>query len=384
MGDERMDHRLREYGARWREALPEPAEPAPAEGLSRRSGWLVAAAAVAVLVVVGGVLFAIRGGDDQPAPPAATSPTPPSAEPAVVVPWEPLPATHPDIPGIESPTADEVAAARACWITDLAVVGRSVEGAAGTTYLTVEVGLALERRGDEPCRLSGYPDVTLLDGEEAIDVQVREDESVGSEPVLVTEDHPALVTIGWSPGHFCPVVHNDVVHLRLGRIPQAAEPVPLAVAGFGRTTCNPGEEDNPPVVGVLPAEPSYYTGRARSPYEQVAVTGDVGDGQLTGDVTFTVTLTSAVDMLLEPCPDYAAFLGPRGFGGGLNCAAVPYRDDHDRPYLPADTPVAFEMRTHGYPGSPVAVELMWSLDVPGSPSFTADVTTGGGRSRNRN
>jgi hypothetical protein len=102
-----------------------------------------------------------------------------------------------------------------------------------------------------------------------------------------------------------------------------------------------------------------------------------GPGEITARIdraiTFEVTLTSPGDLALDPCPDYRLGASP-GEGGtfGLNCAAVPYRDDRGRPYLPAGRPVTFEMRL-----DPVEAmqKYWWTIIAPGSPPYAAGVIT---------
>lgn len=89
-----------------------------------------------------------------------------------------------------------------------------------------------------------------------------------------------------------------------------------------------------------------------------------------GTVLFTVTLTSPKDLPLDPCPDFTiterfSYDDEVNAPYGLNCAAVPFRDEDGVPYLPAGTPVAFAMELTT-PDVDVPT-LTWSLEVPGSP-----------------
>jgi hypothetical protein len=68
-------------------------------------------------------------------------------------------------------------------------------------------------------------------------------------------------------------------------------------------------------------------------------------------------------------PDYRIGAVP-GDGGryALNCAAVHYRDDEGRPYLPAHRPVRFEMRFEPVEST---AKFYWNIVAPGSPPYVA-------------
>ena len=358
-----LDERLRSYAARWRSDLPHP--PALDVDLvaravtvrSHTTRWLVAVAAAVVLAAIIGVTIGTRGSSQHSAPPPAdTTPG--------VVPWRPLPATHPTLPMTTVPASPDPAAAvaaRACTSSDLRHSRPQLEGAAGTTYLIIRLSLA----GTSPCRLEGYPDVVLLDHGDPIHVEVEHSPTMGTgkvEPVLVTTANPAVLTLGWSVSHHCPAVDNDEVRVTLG-----AGFAPFAVHGFGQSTCTPGEGSA--ALLVAPIQPrDSRPAEETSPYDAIRVSGDLDlDAQPNQPVHFVITLTSPDDLVLNPCPDYQILTSAGTVTYALNCAAVPHRDGQDRPYLPAGVPVQFAMQAD--PGTQTTPKFLWTL-LPSGPTHT--------------
>ncbi len=356
-----MDTRLRAYAARWRGATP-PAAPLDVESLgrpsrARRTWLLVAASAAAVAVVIAGGTRLV-GDDTRPEPPPPADTTKPHD---AVVPWAPLPATHPQIPAATTPPSPDPAAAAGkpeCRASDLHATDRP-GAAAGTYYLTVRLTLV----GDHPCRLEGWPEVELLDRGAPVDIPLERarDDSVYRGPVLVSDGHPALLRLAWPADWCAPPVHNDTIRLAL---PGGS----LTVPGLGGSNCygTPRSGHRQPVE-LRTFEPvKVREATASTAYADVDVTGDLDITAVAGDdVDFVVTLTSPDDLVLDPCPDFRIVVNgraaPQTESHALNCAAVPHKDDHGRPYLPAGTPVRFDM--HATAGDPGSYKLSWVLDT---------------------
>lgn len=126
-----------------------------------------------------------------------------------------------------------------------------------------------------------------------------------------------------------------------------------------------------PRVGWAVLDPTQprFDAETASRYSTLAVTGDLDlEGRPGSTLTFEVTLTSARDLSLSPCPDFTI---SQRFSDddetverhGLNCEAVPYKEPDGAPYLPAGQPVTFAMEI-------VAPEvnvphLTWTLQNPG-------------------
>jgi hypothetical protein len=120
---------------------------------------------------------------------------------------------------------------------------------------------------------------------------------------------------------------------------------------------------------VAPFQPvRWHEGTVATPYAALEVGGNLDLTAAPGEtMRFTVTLTSPTDLPLDPCPDYrivqVADDGPHEEAYALNCAAVPFRDDRGRPYLPAGTPVRFDMRTTVVGPGGSTEKLSWTLDT---------------------
>ena len=362
-----MDARLREYADRWRAS----SAPAPAldtdrlTGRSRARTWWaagIAAAAVVAGIAVGTTLIGDDGNRQPPEPADTAKPTATAKPSEVLVPWADLAPTYPQIPTTTtspSPDPAEAAGKPECRASDLSAAGRPGV-AAGTYYLTVRLTLV----GDQPCRLEGYPDLVPLDAGHpvAIPLEHRADSSVYGHPVLVAAGRPALLRLGWSSGWCAAPVHNDTIRMLL---PGGGS---LSFQGLGGSQCygTPGSGTKAPIeVGTF--EPvTWHEGRAASAYAALDVGGDLDLTASSGQVaSFTVTLTSRTDLTLDPCPDYQVILAgddqPVRDVHALNCAAVPFKDDRGRPYLPAGTPVQFAM--HATVGSVGVHKLSWVLDT---------------------
>jgi hypothetical protein len=350
-----LDQRLRAYAERWRGRLPEPARPhavaTPTD--AHRSRWLIPLIAAAVLAVAVGITYASRG-SQRPEPPPSDTPG--------VVPWAPLPATHPTLPTQTTPPSPDpadVAAARACTDADLDHSPPQTDGAGGTTYLTVTLVLT----GPSPCRLEGRPDVLLLDHGAPVDVPVQPWQQGGEsgtvQPVLVTPAHPAVATVAWAVSHTCPAVDNDRIEITL-----SAGFTPFSIRGFGRSTCSPGDAASAVLVDTIRSRDEGQA-QVTSPYDGLRASGDLDLTAQPGEpVHFEVTLTSAHDVVLDPCPDYAILTSAGEQRYALNCAAVPHHDAQGRPYLPSGMPVTFAMQAD--PGTQSTPKFLWSLATPES------------------
>lgn len=356
MSDERMDQRLNRAGEAWRATVP-PAGPLGAVALdSRPPGWVAvvaAAAAVAIAATVG--IWALPDGSRDGAPvvePSTPTPTTPAYD---VVPWADLPATLPTVPTRALPPPRDPRRTRPCGAEDLGV-DRFVEGAGGTTYLELTFYLAI----DDGCYVAGAPRVELLDHGEVLPATVRGD-GVDGDAVAVVPAASASLMIGWGVSHSCAAVDNDQVRLTF------RDGSTLLVRGFGPTMCNPGEAAYQ-VVTVQPFRDLRERARRVSLWRDISVM-DIAPLDLRGSpgdvVSFEIPLISPTDVVLDPCPDFTIGRFGDGFSSegrhGLNCAAIPHRDDQGRAMLPADTPVTFEVQVEV---PPVDIpKLVWRLDA---------------------
>lgn len=372
-----MDQRLREYAARWRDT----AAPSPAPGVDRlRSGrrsarpwWLAAASAAAVAaVILGGTQLVGDDGNRHPSEPPGTAKPTGTAEPGnSVVPWAALPATHPRIPTETTPPSPDPAEAAgkpACRAADLRAT--STGGAAAGTYARI---VRLSLVGSIPCRLEGFPDLVLLDRGGPADIPLVRDTETSTyrHPVLVSPGHPAVLRLSWTRDWCATPVHNDEVRMTL---PGGG----LTFPGLGGSGCygTPGSGTRAPIV-VEPFQPVRWRDAvARSAYAAVDVGGNLDLTATTGaPVDFTVTLTSPEDLVLDPCPDFRIVqtdTAAHEEAHALNCAAVPDRDGHGRPYLPAGMPVMFAMRTTA--GPPAPYKLSWELDTVDEKGVSGNLT----------
>ncbi|HEX2895759.1 MAG TPA: DUF4232 domain-containing protein [Marmoricola sp.] len=370
-----MDARLREYADRWRASSVPPAPAVPFDRLTSRrraarAWWLTAASAAAVAAVIVGATQLVGDDNRKPPPPAHT------VKPTGVVPWAPLPPTHPTIPTTTSASPDPEAAGKPeCRASDLRATGRP-GAAAGTYYLTVRLVLV----GDQPCRLEGYPDLEPLNAGHpvAIPVEHRTDSNLYEHPVLVAAGRAASVRLAWTSNWCAPAVHNDTIRMLL---PGGGS---LSFQGLGGSQCygTPGSGTKAPIeVGTF--EPAKVrAGHARTAYAGVAVSGYLNMNVTPAQtVPFTITLTSPTDLPLDPCPDYrivqVAENGEHDQSYGLNCAAVPFKDSRGRPYLPAGTPVRFEMRTTVTGSWATAEKLSWVLDTVDARGTSGTLTVTG-------
>lgn len=382
MSDDRLDELLREYGARWRHALPEPAEPARVPDTSRRRTVAIVLAAAAVAVVVAGVTVSLNSGAEHVAPPPVATSGPPTASPptatddrtAGVVPWAPLPPTHPDLPGVTVPgwpTDADFAGVPACGVSDVTLGQFQMEGAGGTAYLYAPLRLL----ADHPCWAAETPVVELLSGDRPIfDAQPSPDmDRNPGDRVLIDGQHRSEVTVGWAFNHSCPEVDNDQIRITLD--PKGLE---FLRRGFGRSSCNPGEGRSEPFVWPIQVDGAHGP-RVRSPWSDVEVSGDLRlAGEPGATVAFEVTLTSPVDLPLASCPDYEIRRvesdDVSAARYGLNCDGVPYRNGAGDPYLPAYVPVHFAMQVDAPLQS--VPKFIWTLEAPGTHVLGGQIEVG--------
>lgn len=174
--DERMDQRLKEYGARWRDALPMPAEPWRAE-TSRIRRWLVPAAAAAAVVAVLGVTYSVTsGGSEQ------------SADP-----------TGPDAPG-------------SCQRDALKLESDSVSEHQGYRYAVGRLVLT----GTATCVIEGYPEVVLRGNGSLPRNAVRAAPDGPPAPVIVSRSSAAIVIVRVALSGFdCLTADNDSIHVTM-------------------------------------------------------------------------------------------------------------------------------------------------------------------------
>lgn len=362
MTDDRMDQRLREAGSRWRAENP-PYEMALRDP-RRRPDWLlvsVAAAAAVILVVLASVALTHR---------AAGIATPGFAP--GVVPWKPLAATHPVLPQHRVPASPAPAptSMRSCRAQDIKLSRLPSGGAGGTQYINVGMRLV----GSTPCRLGGRPEITPLGTGGVANVLTSSMPSLRGDwhgPVALRAGKPAYFAVAWAVSHYCGAV--DVTALGI-RLPGIASP--FTVAGFGPTTCNPGEGHPPIEVG--PITPAHITpAHTTSPYADLRARAHLNRIVPAGKpVRFTVTLLSRHDLVLDPCPDYTitevSGKVPITRRYALNCAGLSSKDSHGVPTLPAKTPVTFDMQAPAM--KPGTQKFIWQLESPGHVSAGRTLT----------
>lgn len=112
-------------------------------------------------------------------------------------------------------------------------------------------------------------------------------------------------------------------------------------------------------------------GRIVTPFDDIAALGHISGAARPGDImVFEVTLVAPTRVSLDPCPDYEVAFGAHSFHQGrLNCAQVPYRDSHGRPFLPAQKKVRFLMQLT-VPDEPGRQKVLWTILGPQSmPGF---------------
>lgn len=367
-----VDRRLREYAGRWQESVPVPRPgPLPVRRPVRQGRpWMVTAAVVAVAALVAGIVLVAQllGSDRRSATPAV--------EPGQVIPWAPLPATHPKIPAVRTtsgpPLPDPTAAAAAppCRAGQLRV--RRLFGVgAGTQYIEARFRLA----HGSACSLSGYPRVELLSNGRTGVIPVRRtrDSDTYRRPVLVGRGHVGVLRIGWGSDWCTTAVPNQAITVTL---PSGGGTIRLR--GYGESPAcygEPGSGKGPAFYSAFqPLSPGPV--KVRSAYSTVRATSNLERAvRAHAPVHFVVTLRSDHRVVLDPCPDYsivsASWRNGRRFA--LNCAAVPYKDGRGRPYLPADTPVRFAMQLPA--GSESPQKVVWLLDTPGVRPTTFGIVT---------
>ncbi len=310
-------------------------------------------------------LSSCGGGHDASGPSAPRTSI--AASGTVLVPWADLPATHPSIPSTRVPARPDpalAAAARRCRADDLVLHGDGNGAAAGTMVENLTFSLA---RGHTPCAVSGRPRLVARTVEGVTVPGHASTWATYRHRVLLTASSRALVQLVWPSACYARSGRASATLTYAGR-------AWVVSMGALSATCHFGPPDRPlGSVGITDLVPPVrHRAHRVTAYSHVRVRGP---GPVTAHidrpVSFRVTLTFPRDLALDPCPDFR--LGASdGSGGtfGLNCAAVPYRDDRGRPYLPAGRPVSFEMRL-----DPVDAlqKYWWRIVAPGSPPYAAGV-----------
>lgn len=250
--DERMDARLKEHGARWRDALPEPVpvvEPATRAGARPARPWLVPAAAAAAVALVLGVSATLtRGGDDEAGPAGGPS---------------------------SSPTSDDT-----CGPGDLVASSRYLRDSGDDTRLSAVLTPA---DGTSSCLVTDFPRVELLDHGVVAPVSTTH---AGLDPggtTVISRSDPAIVELVWRPAHSCAGIDNDTVRITVG------DGATVEIQGFGETGCGSGDHAVPlrvnPLEQVSDQQPPE-TGGLR-----ITVTMDGGpDGRSTPVTSGTLTV----------------------------------------------------------------------------------------------
>lgn len=183
-----------------------------------------------------------------------------------------------------------------CGHGDLVAGRNRLETVAGTAYRTTTLELA---PGVEPCSVDGYPSVIVLSDGRPAGVGTESDPGLGrARRLTVLPDRSAKVTLGWAVFGYCGPTVNDTIRLLI------APDLSLEIAGFGPTSCRPGDGRPPVRVGSFTyVDPTV---------EQGTVTGLVAlnSGPALGTGEFA---TSGV---VEFDGDPDSFVAPIGPAGG--------------------------------------------------------------------
>jgi Protein of unknown function (DUF4232) len=190
------------------------------------------------------------------AAPARPSPSPSPGPTASLAPTaEPLPSTAPPQPSSAGPSAAPTASSAPaggvsrCHSAQLGLAFGTSEGAAGTIFLTFR----LANSGSEPCTLSGFVDLRMLDsGGQAMPTRV-----VHNGGMLSNQPPPSQFSLAPGAAATFQVAYSDVPHGTETVCPPAAQlnvtppdesgQIPLPVQGWGLAPCNGGELDVAPV-----------------------------------------------------------------------------------------------------------------------------------------
>jgi hypothetical protein len=242
-----------------------PTAPLPGHQARHRGRDVLAAAATAVVVLVLGVTFTVVRGDRGPD--AGTI-------------------------GSGGPVGVE-----ACGGGDLVASDQRREESGDTTYLIATLELA---RGVEPCSVEGYPTTVVLANGRPGGVETVPDDSLGQvQQLTVLPDRAVRVTLGWAVSDYCGPTVNDGI--RLWVAPDRA----VEIAGFGATSCSPGEGRPPVRVGPYTyVDPTVEQGTVAG-----LVTLNSGPSLGTGEFVTTGVVE------LEGEPD--GYIAPIGEGGSF-------------------------------------------------------------------
>jgi Protein of unknown function (DUF4232) len=207
-----------------------------------------------------------------------------------------------------------LATARPCTIDDLEAVP-SAEGAMGTTYGVLYV----RNKSDQPCQVSGVPDVAFLDDAGNI-VQSTDPallgQSQGAEKIVLERDSWATALLGAIASNVCG--GNESSQFRL-TIDGKSTIAPFAVGGpLQPEQCSPSNTETP-VAGALEAQPYAPVQESTdlpNPFDNLDVTLDVPTTVHPGDVLrYDVVMTAksgpsngdkpAISVVLsDDCPIY--------------------------------------------------------------------------------
>jgi hypothetical protein len=234
--------------------------------------------------------------------------------------------------------------------------------AAGTE---VEALVFTLRPGHPVCSLRGRPDLTVstTDG---VTVGARPERwgLAWHSPVLLTRHTPVELRMTWPSACFLDTTQHSGVTVTYGGASWTA-PV-----GSISSTCDFGGPRRPlSSVGETSFMPSHpQPAHVVTRYDHVGARAPrVLSARLDHPADFVVTLVARRRVLLDPCPDYWLGATPgHGRHYALDCAAVPWRDDQGRHYLPAGTPVRFAMRLGGMDGT--IQKFWWGIVAPGAPA----------------
>lgn len=275
----------------------------------------------------------------------SASPSPEATPPPVA--WRDLPATHvvpsPPAPRLVPPIPIP-AGAKACVAGQLEAKLFSQLGAAGHSDSPVD----FRNRGETPCYLVGFPDITILDSSGKVLAQAagaeRRQTFFGNPPVV-----PILLLTG------TPALVSAAGLIRDSRPPGQAEvhiewydcraPAPATMTidlpdNAGRLTIDYSVTAPASPTCDVPGSTAPIASLARGPFTPTGIVWPPQPVTLAFEATISApatakrgsTLTyfvrvaniSAMDYLLDPCPDYVVYLGENKplARYQLNCAPV--------------------------------------------------------------
>ena len=257
-----------------------------------------------------------------------------------------------------------------CTIGDLALEP-AADGAMGTVY----GGLWVRNKADQPCQISGVPDVAFLD--DAGNVVQSTDPALLTQPaavaIVLEHDSSTAAQLGAIASNVCGGNESSQFRLTVGGQSQV---VPFAVGRpFDPQQCDPSNNQSP-TPGALAAQPFdavQPNPDVANPFDSLDVTLEVPPTVRVGDVLrYDVVVSARTDpqvISTDNCPIYSETLGFEVGQFLLNCNGT------DGILISPGDPVRFHIEL---PISPKATlgpaTLSWTPIEPTGPTVTAAVT----------